>query len=362
MKKHFLNVLDHYLYAKQQPYNTNKLQGHYQALSKDITSTVKTWLDKYSDSSISYEVSWSHGKGNWAEIPWVLCTNTDITNSAQRGYYLGILFAADMNSCFMGLLQGVTDANQDDLVDFASLALEYVGSNSPYSNLKLGSIDLKATRTLGKKYQKYAIKNFEYKKDLLNTIDDQIIEDQFKILIKDYETLYANANRNLANLVPVSDHSYQASLQSHEEQFDITQLIEVKETVPGTLSIQQTKFKISKDKSRKALKLANFQCEIDPSHMTFITKNKRLYVEGHHLIPMSQQLNFNVSLDVTSNIVCLCPNCHRALHYGDKGVVKNKLQILLELRNSRLMKQGIFLSLKELQKIYLKTGLDQQYD
>ena len=363
MKKNLLNILNHYLYAKQQPFSTNKQQAHYIPLASGVISTLQIWINKYADPNLTYELSWSHGKGNWAEIPWILCTNTAITTSAQRGYYIGILFSADMNSCSMGLLQGVTDAKQEDLTSFASLAIEYIGQNPEFKNLKSGSIDLKATKDLGKKYQKFAIKSFEYSKTLLDVIDNEFIEQQFKILLRDYETLYYSAQNDITNLAPISNQSYQAVIQNtDDDQSEAQELVERIEVVPDTLSTQQTKHKRSKEKSRKAIKLANYKCEIDPSHKTFLTTRNQFYVEGHHIIPMSQQSNFNVSLDVTSNIICLCPNCHTALHYGNKEIVKEKLNKLFILRNERLKNQGIHVSFKEILNIYLKTGLDQQYD
>ncbi|MDH0563784.1 MrcB family domain-containing protein [Acinetobacter courvalinii] len=362
MKEYLTTVLDHYLYAKQQPYNTNKLQSHYAALSAGITNTLENWTEKYANPQYEYDVIWSHGKGNWAEVPWVLCVNKAITTSAQRGYYLGILFSADMNSCVMGLLQGVTDAKQDDLTNFTALALEYIGTNSTDPNLKLGTIDLNATKDLGKKYQKYAIKSFAYTKEFLDAIDGSFIEKQFAILIKDYETLYFNAQKDITDLPPISNQSYQAIIQTDEPPMDVEDIHEGIEATPEKLTVQHSRHKRSKEKSRTALRCAQFLCEIDPTHQTFLTIKKRLYVEGHHLIPMSQQSNFNVSLDVTSNIVSLCPNCHTALHYGHGDIVREKLAILFSKRSERLKKQGLLISLPELYQIYIKKGLDQQYD
>lgn len=362
MKTDLINVLDSYLFAKQQPYSTNKQQDHYYSLSEGISKTLNEWLHKYTNSNLNYRVSWSHGKGNWAEIPWILCTNTAITTSAQRGYYLGILFSADMQSCYMGLLQGVTETSQQDLTNFASLAIEYIGTNPNIENLHIGSIDLKATKKLGKDYQKYAIKSFKYSKDFLKSIDNSYIEKQFEILIRDYESLYTNASNDLTNLAPISDDSYQKLIQNIDDETDDSTLVEKPEAMPDKIFSQASKFKRSQDKSRKALKQAGYKCEIDSSHITFFTNKNRGYVEGHHFIPMSQQINFSVSLDVTSNIVALCPNCHKALHYGNKDAVKDKIKILFSLREERLKQQGINTTLKDLTKIYTKLGLDQFYD
>ena len=65
------------------------------------------------------------------------------------------------------------------------------------------------------------------------------------------------------------------------------------------------------------MEIAEYKCEISPQHITFTSKNTgHFYMEGHHAIPMRHQDKFTKSLDVYANIVCLCPICHRLLHYG----------------------------------------------
>ena len=67
-------------------------------------------------------------------------------------------------------------------------------------------------------------------------------------------------------------------------------------------------------------------------------------MEGHHAIPMKAQNSFKTSLDVYANVVCLCPICHRMLHYGivdEKNVLLNKIY---NKRADRLANCGIKLS------------------
>ena len=75
-------------------------------------------------------------------------------------------------------------------------------------------------------------------------------------------------------------------------------------------------------------------------------------MEPHHLIPISEQSNFNVSLDVEANIVSLCSNCHNCIHYG---VTKEKLIILKKLfldRKDRLLQCGIDITFNQLLNMY----------
>ena len=98
----------------------------------------------------------------------------------------------------------------------------------------------------------------------------------------------------------------------------------------------------------QVLKSANYECEIDTRHKTFEAKSSgQQYMEGHHMIPMKKQLAFNTSLDVYANVVCLCPVCHRLLHYGTDSKKKELLLQMYATRVDRLSNSGIKISKNE---------------
>ena len=98
----------------------------------------------------------------------------------------------------------------------------------------------------------------------------------------------------------------------------------------------------------QALSFADYACEIDKDHQSFIAeKTNKAYMEGHHAIPMSNQPKFRQSLDVYANIVCLCPICHRRIHYGIRADRIQMMHILYGMRAERLANSGIFLSQEE---------------
>ncbi|NRT32619.1 5-methylcytosine-specific restriction endonuclease McrA [Clostridium beijerinckii] len=102
-----------------------------------------------------------------------------------------------------------------------------------------------------------------------------------------------------------------------------------------------------------ALQLANFQCEIDKEHTTFISKaTLRNYVESHHLIPMKYYDDFEVSIDNEANIVALCPNCHRLLHHSRFEDKKILLEKLYYKHIESLKKAGIEITLERLLDMY----------
>ena len=84
--------------------------------------------------------------------------------------------------------------------------------------------------------------------------------------------------------------------------------------------VQRTEWPRSNIIREQALSFAGYKCEIDKCHESFVAENtKKAYMEGHHAIPMNNQPNFDHSLDVYANIVCLCPICHRKIHHGLKN-------------------------------------------
>jgi hypothetical protein len=109
-------------------------------------------------------------------------------------------------------------------------------------------------------------------------------------------------------------------------------------------------FKRSELKAKKSIILADFKCDLDNSHTSFISKNGKPYMEAHHLVPLSCQDEFQFSLDVDSNIVCLCPNCHRMLHYGCQ--INDQLKKLYVKRKKLLEISKIYIEFERLLELY----------
>ena len=80
-------------------------------------------------------------------------------------------------------------------------------------------------------------------------------------------------------------------------------------------------YRLVKDYSRdpdvvaEALYRANGRCEKCQAKAPFTKRsNGQPYLEVHHIIPLSQG-----GLDSLSNVISLCPNCHREVHFGPAG-------------------------------------------
>ena len=81
------------------------------------------------------------------------------------------------------------------------------------------------------------------------------------------------------------------------------------------------------------MKIADYKCEYNPSHKLFVSKYTKLpYLESHHLIPISLQKELGKNLDLSDNIFCLCPFCHRAIHFSEHTTCRPIIDTLLSKR------------------------------
>ena len=118
--------------------------------------------------------------------------------------------------------------------------------------------------------------------------------------------------------------------------------------------IEQTVYRRSNILRLQAFVFADFKCEMDTNHESFIAESTGLpYMEAHHAIPMKMQGSFECNLDVYANIVCLCPICHRRIHYGLKTDRKNMIYQLYDKRAERLANSGLKLQRTELLELII---------
>ncbi len=123
--------------------------------------------------------------------------------------------------------------------------------------------------------------------------------------------------------------------------------------VKGTLV-----YKRDKQVAVNALNHANYKCEFDANHYCFLKKDGLTpYTEAHHLIPLAYQNEFSNSLDVEQNVISLCSNCHRKIHYGHNARIL--ISKLYTERKDLLKEKGIDISEEELLKFY---GYDSKSD
>lgn len=357
------NVLAHYSFTR----NTGKVETV--PATPDKVALLRSIPEIFNgvvanSGRTGYKSKGSFGQINFtpAQCPWVAVFNEKITKSATNGYYIVLLFSADLSSCWLSLNQGYTAFKEQYISDslagrklalVAERAGHYIGDAL---GIHKGPITLSTTSSLAKGYERGAIASFKY--DAKDLPSQQDFERDLIDLLEMYDQLYQKFGGSLWSLAQVADSDFQddindlaASLpQVPPEESGAEQPPPL---LPGTLGKRYAR---NGKRSAEALVEAGFICESDPTHKTFTSaKHKNYYVEGHHLIPMSAQPNFRHNLDVRANIVALCPTCHRLLHHGLAADKAPMLLKLLHARSQKLASKGISISSEALEKLYSKS-------
>lgn len=110
--------------------------------------------------------------------------------------------------------------------------------------------------------------------------------------------------------------------------------------------------------AKLVLKNANYECEVCPDHKTFLTRHDVPYMEGHHLIPCTPSNSQyywdkdKVNIDCIENIVCICPTCHRRIHFGSDADKREVIEKLYEVKKAELERARIMIGLEELIELY----------
>ncbi|NHZ43269.1 MrcB family domain-containing protein [Massilia aquatica] len=362
-----LDVFDNYLDTRSQLSGKAKKIGTADQISilNDLPGFFTLLLTDCGRIS-DFEVMGSIGTGNIARVPWIAIFNSKVTTTAQDGYYIVLLFSEAMDCCYLSLNQGVTSVQRnysrklavEKIQVGARKALLYL---NPEPRSILGRINLKATGDLGIGYENGAIISYHYPRTNLPS-KSQLKEDLFALL-HHYDRLLPVAGSSIQNLVPVSEAEFQQvaleKAATKLDNTDVTQIDFLKAVpVPKRVSTNRNGWARSVSVSAYALRQAEFMCEVDPMHQTFISNSgKRPYVEAHHLVPMSHQGEFKWSLDVPSNVVALCALCHKLLHHGRALDKKEYLMKLFENRKNRLLKNEISLDFSSLYGFYAKDSV-----
>ena len=356
------DVFDNYFSTRIKLGGTATMAGYPDqvALLREIPREIEEYLAQRK-KAFHYKIQGSFGKGNIARVPWVSIFRKDITMNAENGYYIVLLFSEDMSNCYLSLNQGITAVEERYTKKFAWKKMAEVADKAwkfldPEAELWKGPINLKATKDLGKAYQCASIASREYFRTSLP--DDQTFFTHLGELLEHYDRLYERLGKSLHSLLSIHESEFQqVVLEKAAQRSDAKFDEDLQDHALANFGPSSTGPIRSPAISAAAIRTANFLCEIDQSHQTFMSRAKgQRYVEAHHLIPISKQGLFNVSIDVVANIVSLCANCHRQLHYGTDKDRRSLLKSLLNRRRQRLQEKEIDVSVEDFLGFY-SSGL-----
>jgi 5-methylcytosine-specific restriction enzyme A len=363
MEALFADVYDNYSSTRARLAGKANLVGtpDQEALLKKIPEVLTSYLRNRNLSDL-FKVKGSIGNGNIARVPWVGLFRTAVTENAENGFYIVLLFSEDMSSCYLSLNQGITAIEKLYTKSFALKKMRE-GAQAAVSHLECdpeawqGRIELRSTGDLGRAYEEAAIVSFCYLRS--EPPSQQKFFQDLDHLIAHYERLYKLFGTNLNSLFTVSEDEFQqVVLEKAAQPGELAQVFTSQSGYDTGGTLQLTKKHIRSPMiAARAIRAAQFNCEIDPNHKTFVSRAKRQrYVEAHHLIPISQQSRFHASLDVVANVVALCANCHRLLHYGVENDRRSLLTTLFKERRSALLENSIDVKPNDFLRFYSRTS------
>jgi 5-methylcytosine-specific restriction enzyme A len=301
-----------------------------------------------------YLIEGSIGQGNPVEIPWIGVFDKDITRSAQHGYYIVYRFKSDMSGVYLSLIQGWNQfekkfglrKGRNEITQNAKYAKSLLKGDQGFSYYP---IDLNAKNYLGKGSELGTICSVYYAADNMPSDTD---------LINDLRNLIG-VYRELKGLVGTDIFNIQGVINEDKFQ-EVLQKARRKELGEGGIPKQEQRNSSTSSSwvrdpniSFTALENANFKCENDNTHVTFMSdKTGHQFVEAHHLIPIEFQGEFEFSIDVPENIISLCPNCHRAFHNSTVEFKKILIDKFFNLRIELLRQRSITIEKEKLFNYY----------
>jgi 5-methylcytosine-specific restriction protein A len=296
---------------------------------------------KYEENGVFLESPLS----SLSEIPWIgiHSKNERFDSKPQTGVYLTILFNASGSNISLSIQYG-SDKLASDVLNNSNLKYRtLLGLEFNKTNIKLTAKDssgkLLKPQSRAIKYEKANIFGMDY---YLNNLDDLLID--LPKFISVYETLIDKIMESDESLYQIEYTDVTPSYYSELKKKDTSKI----------KTIDIISFNRSNKEKSIAIKKADFKCELNIEHETFLTESKINYVEGHHIIPIELYGEFVNDIDHWSNIISLCPNCHRKIHLANKEIKREMLSEIWGMRGE-LIKENFFLDMDQLIEYYIKN-------
>lgn len=178
--------------------------------------------------------------------------------------------------------------------------------------------------------------------DVYEIADLEHLEAARKVLFEDPDFVAMNERGKRMYSAGLNNYCRFAAGEGFHEIHEQMTVLDVPIAPEASIIVEHSVWKRSGILRAQAIEMAGYACEMDASHQTFISEaSKKPYMEGHHVLPMNNQEYFSVSLDVYANIICLCPVCHRQIHYGLKQDRIDMAKRIYDARIPRLINCGI---------------------
>lgn len=179
------------------------------------------------------------------------------------------------------------------------------------------------------------LKNLLDKPLLLETLKESEIINQDKYLIEGFQRsnmpLRKDAFKEIINLIDGGLEIFSNIEPEKTEDYEQIKNLELKYLNASP----EVKYKISKTIERGAIskefkKINDYKCQVCEAlgkhPYSFCRKNGNPYVEVHHIMPVSNLSEGSLGI---VNLITVCANHHRELHYGNVEIKENTSSLLI---------------------------------
>lgn len=359
LKKIFQKISSEYLLERKNKFAKNQLADF---TRNEAVNRIKKIANIDTNR---YKIKASVGQGGWAHVPWIGIFDKEITSSAEKGYYLVYLFSEEMNKFYLILEQGWTHYEKNYGKKIGTENIIRV-SNKLNKELKISEKNIKKLEkislgegSLALGYKNGCICGIEY--DTNNIPDDSELLNDLRVMMATYMELKAIVGdrdfNKIIDSLSLDDNLFIEDEKLYEDAVEKAEIIKEVEGPQKKIPQRETnvgkRFPRNPSISKTAINKVNYSCEVDGTHSSFKSKyTNKMYVEAHHLIPVNFGDEFQYSLDIGSNIISLCPNCHRKIHNSIPEERNIMIEKLYNERKDRLKEQGIEITLEELKSKY----------
>ncbi|WP_336245742.1 MrcB family domain-containing protein [Paenibacillus apiarius] len=178
LREELQHVMDNYLQAK-----TEQFKGH--QLGNMVRRTIPNEISGFSFIHDQLKVQGSVGQGNWATVPWIAIMDNRVTTTTQRGEYIVYLFAEDMSTVYLTLMQGVTiplrDYGKVEGYKYLREKVEQLRGQLPLTGMNKDDNIHLTSGGLGYDYQVSTVAYYRYDRDQLPD-DEQLIADLHNVV------------------------------------------------------------------------------------------------------------------------------------------------------------------------------------
>jgi 5-methylcytosine-specific restriction protein A len=292
-------------------------------ITRDVPLEILRTLDL---NTKEYRINGSVGQGSWAEIPWIAIMHRGITSSTRTGYYIALLYTADLKHIYVTLGLGWTQfqakyGTKNGLSKIVSFSYQLSKKLDLDDDDITEMIHLGATATLGRGYEAGNICAYRF---VVANIDEGDLEQVLERYLEFYWQLIDEVGADVffdetetSIEIDMDDNVKQAVSRIRQLSSSTNKgsaLVALK-SLADTLPPKKREYIATRTIRNRAFAdyvkaRADYKCEMC-GRQPFLKKDGTPYAEADHVSPL-----YNFGVDHPDNMRCLCAQCHRIVTYG----------------------------------------------